>query len=126
VGPLHVLIVCGFMSSLLGFLWMTVSSTAGVVLFSLFYGFFSGSFVSLPPAVVATMTRDPTKLGTRLGMIFLPIAAGLLVGNPVAGAVLAHGWPGLMSFCGACVIVSVAFIVAARVAKEGWKFHAFA
>ena len=52
-------------------------------------------------------------------MIFVPIASGLLVGNPIAGAILKHGWDGLEIFCGTSVFIAVVFITAARVAKVG-------
>lgn len=61
----------------------------------------------------------------RLGMQMVPMAFGLLVGNPIAGAILNSGsgnnWVGLASFCGASVLLSVVFVGAARVTKVGWK-----
>jgi len=77
--------------------------------------------------VVATLTPHPRAIGMRLGMQFVPMAFGLLVGNPIAGAILNSGngnnWVGLASFCGASVLLSAVFVGAARVNKVGWRIE---
>ncbi len=55
-----------------------------------------------------------------MGMLFVPIAVGLLVGNPIAGALIQSGWIDLQAFCGATVACSGICVVIARVAKVGW------
>lgn len=86
--------------------------------------FFSGPLVSLPPAVIATLSPHPGVIGLRLGMVFVPIAFGLLIGSPIAGAILKSGngdnWKALEAFCGSCILLSVILVGAARVAKVGW------
>ena len=54
-----------------------------------------------------------------MGMLFIPLAIGLLIGNPIAGAILRRGWISLEAFCGASVAVSALFMALARVAKGG-------
>ena len=71
---------------------------------------------------MVVMTRDPSTIGVRMGMLFIPSAAGLLAGTPIAGAILARGgWPGLIAFCGASITLSVVFVIAARISRVGWK-----
>ena len=41
--------------------------TEGIVVFCLLFGFFSGAFVSLGPAVVSALTPDPRLFAARLG-----------------------------------------------------------
>ena len=52
-------------------------------------------------------------------MLFLPISFGLLIGNPIAGAILRSGWRNLEAFCGITIAVSVSLVIATRIAKTG-------
>ena len=81
--------------------------------------FFSGTLVSIPPTVAVTLSPPLTVIGVRMGMLFVPVAAGLLVGNPIAGALLRNGWIDLQVFCGAVVAFSGICVAAARCAKVG-------
>lgn len=120
---MNVLIVCGFASTISGFSMSSVRSESAVLAYSVLYGFFSGPFVSLPPAVIVNLSPNPNTIGVRLGMLFVSIAVGLLVGNPAGGAILARGyeWIGLSSFCGALVLLGASFVFGARVTSYGWR-----
>ncbi len=83
---------------------------------------FSGTLVSLPPSVAVTLSPSLSVIGVRMGMLFVPIAAGLLVGNPIAGALVRSGWINLQVFCGVVVACSGVSVLAARVAKVGLRF----
>ncbi|KAF5870717.1 putative mfs monocarboxylate transporter protein [Botrytis fragariae] len=133
IGLLNVCIACGIATSVLGFAWIAIEDTGGIIIFSILYGcpnifyensFFSDLLVSLPPAVVVTLSPHPGVIGLRLGMLFVPIAFGLLIGNPIAGAILKSGhgnnWKALEAFCGSSILLSVGFLGAARVTKVGW------
>ena len=89
-----------------------------------YFRFFSGSFVSLPPTIAFTLSPSLSVVGVRSGTLFIPIAFGLLVGNPIAGAVLRRGWASLEAFCGASILVSGGFVIGARIAKAGWTVKA--
>ena len=62
-----------------------------------------------------------SKLGTNIGMIFAIAAFGVLVGNPISGAILGHSgqYVGLQAFSGAIVFLAALFFAAARIAKAG-------
>lgn len=81
--------------------------------------FFSGTLVSIPPTVAVTLSPSLSVIGVRMGMLFVPIAIGLLVGNPVAGALLRTGWLDLQMFCGVAVALSGLCVMGARIAKVG-------
>jgi predicted MFS family arabinose efflux permease len=87
-----------------------------------FYGFFSGSFVSLPPTIVVNLSMDARdKIGTRLGQSFFCVAFGVLVGTPIGGAVLDKGgFSALWAFGGCMIFVSAILLIAARVSWKGW------
>jgi predicted MFS family arabinose efflux permease len=102
---------------------MAVSSSASIIVLMACYGFFSGSFVSLPPTIIVHLSTDARdKIGTRLGQSFAFVAVGVLIGTPIGGAVLEHsGFNALWGFGGATLFASAGFLVAARVAFKGWR-----
>jgi MFS family permease len=61
------------------------------------YGTFSGSFIAMPPALIAmhVMPRLPSSLGTMLGFNWLAMSIGSTFGPPLAGLFVdgtAMGW----------------------------------
>lgn len=105
---------------------MAASSSAGIIVLMACYGFFSGSFVSLPPTIVVYLSTDARdKIGTRLGQSFGIVAIGLLVGTPIGGAIQEHsGFHDLWIFGGCLLFGSAALLVCARVAFKGWVLMA--
>lgn len=87
-GPLNVSILFVAISGILIFCLIAGANLPGVVAIAVFYGFASGTFVSLPPVCILGFTKDKSKLGTRLGMSFGVFSFGLLVGTPIGGAIL--------------------------------------
>ncbi|PCG98252.1 Major facilitator superfamily domain, general substrate transporter [Penicillium occitanis (nom. inval.)] len=125
-GPLNVLLPASSFTALMGFCWIAVHSTAGIIILSLLYGFFSGGFVSLPPVVMMTITKDFRDLGTRLGMSFGLCSIALLVGTPIGGAILSAGgsYLGVQLFCGACIAACAATVLVIRFIRVGWSLTA--
>ena len=128
-GPFNMLVPCSLAATVLAFAWIGINNTAGLIVFCVLYGFFSGTFVSLPPPTVVTLSPSLAVVGVRMGMNFALAAVGLLIGNPIAGAILGSGtttqaWDGLKGFNGASVALATVFMVLARVAKVGWKLTA--
>lgn len=79
-------------SAVLIFGWMGVASKGGVVVFAVLYGFFAAGIQTLGATVVAMqLCPDMREYGTRIAMLLLPAATGLLIGNPNAGAILPTG-----------------------------------
>lgn len=87
-GSLNLIVPCAFSAAILIFAWLAISNTGGFVVFCILYGFFSGAIVSLPPTIVARLSPDLQRVGTRMGMCFTFAGFGLLIGNPIAGAIL--------------------------------------
>jgi MFS family permease len=124
LGPFNVVIPCAFIASILCFCFIAVSSSAGMIVLMAFYGFFSGSFVSLPPTIIVHLSLDAReKIGTRLGQAFACIAVGLLVGTPIGGAILSgSGFDGVWLFGGCLLLASAVGLVGARVLYRGRRF----
>lgn len=97
-------------------------SAAIYVVFVLLYGFASGAFVGMVPALLSQISADVTKIGVRQGVLFTCLSIASLTGSPIAGAILnrQHGtyW-GLQVFAGAMMVGSVFFFTAARVVLAG-------
>lgn len=84
------------------------------------YELFPGTFVSLSAIVVATaLSPYMDVLGVRMGMLSIPMAAGLLIDSPIAGVTLVGGWAGLQPFCEAAVGFSITCLIATR-GDESW------
>lgn len=84
--PVAVLFGAAAVSGVLGFAWIGIHHTGGIVAFAVLYGVFSGAFVALPAVVLTALTPHPSTLGTRMGMCSTVCSLGSLCGAPVAGA----------------------------------------
>jgi MFS family permease len=121
IGPLNAFAICSFACGVLIFGWIGITTEASVLVFCILYGFFSSGLITLPATVVASvLCPDLRQYGVRMTMQLVPSAVGLLIGNPIAGAILKTQWVGLQSFSAAMVMACTFLSVAARVSKVGW------
>jgi MFS family permease len=104
-------------------LWIPAAATAPTIVFAIFFGFASGAYVSLSPALIAQIS--PLKdIGYRTGLLFLFASVGGLTTSPIAGAIRQHGggsYTDTKIFSGVLLLGGTLFIIAARVAKTGAK-----
>lgn len=119
-GVFNILIPSSLIAAFLGYMWIDIRNTAGLVVFAAIYGFFSGTLLSLPPTAVVTLSPNLSSVGVRLGMNTFVGSIGLAIGNPIAGAILRHGWPKVQAYGASCVVLGTILLIAARVAKAGW------
>ncbi|GAA5934505.1 uncharacterized protein JCM15063_004595 [Sporobolomyces koalae] len=103
-GALTVLAPSCALSGFLIFAWIGLLKTkAGTIVFCLVFGFFQGTFVSLLPASVASLTDDMSSIGIRLAMNFLVQSPFALVGTPMSGGIISS-YPGQKGYTiAACV-----------------------
>ncbi|KXT10577.1 hypothetical protein AC579_9171 [Pseudocercospora musae] len=117
--PLKVLATTTACATILAFSWIAIKhSTAGLIIWCLLYGFFSGAFVSLQGAAVASMTKDLRTIGTRFGINMFAGALGILIGSPVGGAIFPESWPGAQTFCGGTLLCATLSIVGTWIAWQ--------
>ncbi|KAH6972872.1 major facilitator superfamily domain-containing protein [Ilyonectria sp. MPI-CAGE-AT-0026] len=127
VGPLNTLVFITASTAIVTFSWAAVNTGAGNIVFSIFYGFFSGSLVAVAPVVLTSFTTDLSRLGTRLGMVSFLKGIGSLIGSPIAGAILARsggGYLGVQLFAGLCFLVTFSFLVILRIILGGKQWSA--
>ncbi|GKZ91604.1 hypothetical protein AnigIFM59636_004241 [Aspergillus niger] len=128
LGSLNVMILVSLVVTVLAFAWMGIHSNAGAIVFAVIYGFASGTVVALMPPVLALLCPDMAVVGTWMGMSFVFAGLGILIGNPIAGALLdlehAVFWKGQL-FAAVMVGAGMACFMALRLWKwkdgAGWK-----
>lgn len=121
LGMFNVVIPCILTTGILGFCFIPAKTQGSLVAVSLLYGFFSGSCVSIIPALGVMITRDREVVGTRIGMACAAIGLGMLGGTPIAGAILArHGFAAMWAFCGSAAVVGALLLCVARGLHGGW------
>jgi MFS family permease len=101
---------------------IAIRSTAGLIIYSLLYGFPAGAFMGLPATGVARLSEDHSKIGIRLGMTLGFVGFGVLISNPIAGAILAvnGSWTGLIVWCGALITLDTVSMAGSRICKVGY------
>ncbi|KAF2685203.1 MFS general substrate transporter [Lentithecium fluviatile CBS 122367] len=123
LGPYNTLIPLCFLTSIILYCWAAVYSVPSLYAFAILYGFFSAGFQGLFPAVLASLTKDMSKVGTRNGMGFGVVGLASLTGPPIAGALVqSHGggylaaqmWGASMMFAGSVVVLL------GRLSITGW------
>jgi MFS family permease len=107
-------------------LWLPAHSNAPIIVFACLYGFASGCILSIIPAMVAQIS-DIRQLGVRNGSLYVLSSIGVLVGSPIAGAIVNHQngqFSGLMIFCGVMLLVGTFFAILSRYSQVGFKLIA--
>lgn len=128
VGTITVFTPMAFLSGLLTYCWIAVESPAGLYAWSVIFGIAGNAVQALFPAGVSALTTDPSKQGTRIGMIFTIVSFAVLTGPPIAGAIITASsgrYHGAQAFAGSCLMIGTLFLALARIVKtkkkgEGW------
>lgn len=126
IGPLNVITPGAFMVGIILLCNIAVHNVGGIVVTVLFFGFFSGIFIALPPVLFVALTKDKSKVGTRIGMGFAIVGCGVLAGGPGGGGILQRhagslDWTGTWTYGGVCIIVSGIMFAILRWLKVGFK-----
>jgi MFS family permease len=119
------MIIMSYFSAILVLaLWLPSRANAPIILFTILYGFSTGAFVSLVPALVAQIS-DVRQIGIRTGALFAVVSVGALTGNPIGGALVPdveHGefWK-MQVFSGVALAAGSTVFVLARLKVTGPK-----
>lgn len=124
LGRFNTMIVTSYASALLVLcLWIPATSNPPIIVFAVLYGFTSGAFVSLAPALIAQIS-DIRQIGMRTGTMFAVISIAALTGSPIGGELNKRSngsYTTLQIFCGCMMIGGSTFFLAARISLAGWK-----
>lgn len=104
-------------------LWLPAHSNAAIIVFCILYGFGSGAFIGMGPALVAQIS-DVRQIGSRTGTLFFVISFAALTGNPIGGALIQidqERFVYCQVFAGVAMFVGSSFFVWSRVVQKGWS-----
>ncbi|KAL5531046.1 hypothetical protein ACEPAG_3922 [Sanghuangporus baumii] len=90
IGVYRMMVPCTAVAGVLIYVFLAVHDTAGILVFAVFFGFFSGVYISLLVPMLAQIERNMSELGTRMGLCFTFTGIGSFIGTPIAGALLTH------------------------------------
>ncbi|WPG98119.1 Hypothetical protein R9X50_00090500 [Acrodontium crateriforme] len=127
IGPLNVICPGAFLVGTVLLCNLAVHNAAGLIVNTLFFGFFSGIFIALPPVLFVALTKDKSKIGSRIGMGFAMLGAGVLAGGPGAGGILGKAdnphpnWTGVWAYGGVTAIAAGVIFFGLRFMKVGFK-----
>ncbi|KAK3369967.1 putative monocarboxylate permease [Podospora didyma] len=127
VGNMAIMVPAVLLSGVITLAWIKADTQSGLIAVAFFLGLASGSIQAVLPANVAFLCPDLSMLGTNLGMTMFTSGLGLLIGSPVAGAIIDHQssaggvvyW-GALTFAGGFVIVGSLLLVVVRTIKVGF------
>lgn len=114
----HPLLTTAAASTLLAcmlFLWIPVKTSGGMYAWVVVYGFATGGTQGMFSGGLASLTRDPAKMGTRFGMVCSILAFATLAGAPIAGALIENmngSYVGAQCWAGAVTLVGALFFTA--------------
>ena len=134
LGRFNVMIVTTFACSVFTFaLWLpSHSSHATILAYTVLFGFWSGSAISLSPVCVAQISKTE-EFGKRYGTAYFFVSVGTLVAIPIAGELLKVQTPvegldnysGLIILCGLVYSFACLFFVLSRSVSVGWGLKVF-
>ncbi|KAF5314975.1 hypothetical protein D9619_007550 [Psilocybe cf. subviscida] len=115
-GPFNVLIPVTVIAGACVFLLLAVHNAVSLVVISVFYGFFSGAWLSVALACLGALSRSPAEVGARTGLTLAIASFGLLGSAPIQGALLGSDfiWWKPAIFSGTLMLVSAAVDVTIR------------
>lgn len=115
LGPMNMLVFCASVTAIIIWTLLSIHDLGGIIVFCLVFGFFSGTFVSLPPTIFVNLTKNHAMIGTRMGMGFSIVSFGALAGTPIAGAILGdREFGAVWNFSAAMVIACTVGVTIAR------------
>ncbi|KAI0309091.1 MFS general substrate transporter [Amylostereum chailletii] len=125
-GVFNVMSSCSFACSILVFAMLGLENVAGITVWAVVYGFFSGAYITLLGPMLSSLATDVSEVGARIGIAFTFTGVGALIATPITGALLTrqyHWWRpivyiGVVSGFGAFLFTVSRFMLAKRKATS--------
>ncbi|KAK3657996.1 hypothetical protein LTR22_009048 [Elasticomyces elasticus] len=116
-GRFNMLAISMFAASIVAFCWTAATSVAGLVVWTLAFGFTSGALLSLQLACSTTLAGS-SSMATVIGTVMGATSIATLVSTPIAGELIKHGYIAPSMFCGAMLMVGGCLITLSRLAQD--------
>ncbi|GIZ44093.1 hypothetical protein CKM354_000730200 [Cercospora kikuchii] len=119
LGHFNTLAISATISGVVTFCWTTATSSAGLVVWVVAYGFTSGAILSLQLACATVLTTERPELrGTAVGLTLASVSLTGLFGPPIAGELVERGYFALAAFAGAALLAGGVLLGMARWTKK--------
>ncbi|GES66304.1 putative monocarboxylate permease [Aspergillus terreus] len=114
-------------------LWLpSQSNKAATVAFTVLFGFWSGTAISLAPVCVAQISKTE-EFGKRYGTAYFLVSIGSLIAIPIAGELLKvrkattsrDDYTGVILLCGIAYACAFVFFILSRAVSVGWRLSVF-
>ncbi|KAL9086237.1 MAG: hypothetical protein Q9159_004302 [Coniocarpon cinnabarinum] len=124
VGRYNTMVVCAGLSAIVVFaIWLPGrDSNAGIIAFSAAFGFASGAYVGLAPALMLQISQ-PQVVGLKIGMMYAMASFAALLSSPLGGNILDEWnqrYQGIMIYSGFMMVGGMIFFGIARVMQVGF------
>jgi MFS family permease len=122
IGPLNMLTVAAFSTGLLILCWQAITTSAGIIVFAVVYGFCSGAIISLNTFALSTIPKNPQNIGTYVGMAMAVSSTAALIGPPINGALVTRygGYAQSMDLSGVFAITgAIGFLISRHLTGKG-------
>ncbi|KAL0938176.1 MFS monocarboxylate transporter [Colletotrichum truncatum] len=115
IGPVNMFFLLVSSVGCLLYGWIGVRDRAAMYAFSAVYGVAVSSSQGMFVSALASLTKDPSKMGTRFGMVCTILAFATMAGPPTAGAIIdrSGGRYVFAQIWGGTVMVLCALMIAA-------------
>lgn len=124
LGPMNLYIVSNILLGITTLTWIAVRSQTDLWAFVVVYGLVNGFVQASFGGSLASLTTDPSKMGSRFGMVCTVLAFATLAGPPAAGAIIdAEGgeYLGAQIWAAGSMIAGALLVAAGRSRVTGWK-----
>ncbi|KAF9554461.1 MFS general substrate transporter [Agrocybe pediades] len=115
-GVYTVVIPCTVITAVSIFTIFAIKTSGSLIAVSIFYGFFSGGWLSLSVSAISSLARHPSEVGARTGLAFALTSFGTLGAAPVQGALLTSNfnWKVPIIFSGVFMCIAAAVFALTR------------
>lgn len=125
LGPLNTLVPWTMVSSIFALLWISAVNSTGVFLIACCYGFASAAIQGLYTSTIVNFVgRSGPVAAQKMGLVLAAIGVAVLIGSPIAGALIARSngdYLHAQLFAGITLLAGGLFLVLARYLKCGWR-----
>lgn len=110
-GAINIMLIGMLFTSLFSLvLWPLSTNFSSLIVFSIIYGFVSGSYMSLL-SVISSQLFGLQNIATTNGLLYVAVGIPCFLGNPIATFLLAYGFYSVILFSGISGLIGTLFIL---------------
>ncbi|KAI1138582.1 MFS general substrate transporter [Hypoxylon sp. FL0543] len=112
LGPINTFVLASISLAIAFFSWIAIDTHSTMYALAILFGVTNSAAQGAMGGALASLTKDPSKMGVRFGMCCTILGFATVAGPPTAGAIIdysggylwAQVWAGLVSICGAVTL----------------------